>query len=984
MAIKLNILDHQNDFLRSIIKTFDGVDIKGSNQAYENPIINMKDPKLKENISEIWKGEIGNKAIPHEWRLSEETSYLGLDIRMETGTGKTYCYTRMMYELNRLYGFHKFIVLVPTTPIREGARSFIEADYAIRHFADLYPNKKLDLNVLEAQKTKKGKKFFPGAVSEFARGSSLAKNRFSVLLMGQGMLNSDATMNKDYDETVLGNITKPYKALKKVRPIVIIDEPHRFKKDSKSFKKIIKEINPQCIIRFGATFPSIKKKKDFNNLIFNLGPGQAFNQNLVKGVETFMIEQEESNENKIKLLDFKRKPKFAKIRNEKTMVTDEFRMGDSLSILGEEFAGISIEEIGKTSDDDIKTGVTLSNGQILSKGDIIYGGTYSQSYQELMIRQSIKNHFKAEKENFLRSNKIKTLSLYFIDSVYSYRSEDEQDGPLRLLFQNLLEAHIKKEIESIKDYSNDRELEYKDYLQASLRDIRSTNGGYFSIDNSNTDEDIKKEVDRILKNKDYLLNFKDEDGSWNTLRFVFSKWTLKEGWDNPNIFQIVKIRSSGSDTSKLQEVGRGLRLPVDENGQRISDEQFYLKYMIDYSEKDFANSLIREINNDQPDTITNIKEILPKLSKIHGKSEDEIFGEMLAKKYIDYNGNIKEEFIGDIYQAYPEIITNLHSNKVLDGNKKKNRVKIKKDKFEKIRNLWEKVNQKYYLKIDDIDDDELKNTFISILSRDIYRDDKVNIIRHYTDKNEDGKTVLRETVEDYFIVDNTLSYSDFLKSINKQVGLPIKLIHESLCEYSKENKIDGRLFSQSSINIISNEFHKWLDEVLLKKFSYKMLDIDVKETSLTDQDGNVKDELVQGVLGVYRDDNTDVPEKFIYDSIIFDSDKEKENIVNGGISKVTVFGKIPRKSIQIPLFTGGTTSPDFMYLVESEDGNSEINFIVETKDMTDERSLRRDEEIRIASAKKFFETMKKDGVNVVFKKQLKNDDIVAMINELKC
>ena len=125
MAIKLNILDHQNDFLRSIIKTFDGVDIKGSNQAYENPIINMKDPKLKENISEIWKGEIGNKAIPHEWRLSEETSYLGLDIRMETGTGKTYCYTRMMYELNRLYGFHKFIVLVPTTPIREGARSFI-------------------------------------------------------------------------------------------------------------------------------------------------------------------------------------------------------------------------------------------------------------------------------------------------------------------------------------------------------------------------------------------------------------------------------------------------------------------------------------------------------------------------------------------------------------------------------------------------------------------------------------------------------------------------------------------------------------------------------------------------------------------------------------------------------------------------------------------------------------------------------------------
>lgn len=986
MSLELTILPHQNDFLMAIKKVFDDIIVSYGEEAYSNPIIDIDDRKIKDNIEELWKGYEDLKPIPNAWRTNDQGDYLGLDIRMETGTGKTYCYTRMMHELNQMYGFHKFIVLVPSTPIREGAKSFLEADYSKRHFADLYPNKSLDLSVLEAQKSKKGRKMFPSAVSEYVRGTSLEKNRFSVLLMGSQMLTSKATMQRnDYGQTLLGNFTQPYEAIRATRPIVIIDEPHRFKKDNKTFKTLIKELNPQCIIRFGATFPEKKKskEKDYDNLIFNLGSSQAFNQNLVKGVETYMIDAEKENETKLKLMDFKRNPKVCSLRNESSRKKIELVKGDSLSVFGGEFAGISIEEIGPTDDDNIKSGVTLSNGQILAKGDIVYGGIYTETYQELMLKQSIINHMESEKENFLRSNKIKTLSLYFIDSVRSYRDEDGKAGHLRIKFEEMLGEHIKREIGKISEDSDVRLLEYKSYLQASLDNISKTNGGYFSEDNSTNDDDIRNEVDKILRDKESLLNFKDKNGDWNTMRFIFSKWTLKEGWDNPNVFQIVKLRSSGSETSKLQEVGRGLRLPVDERGYRIADEQFYLKYLIDYSERGFASKLLGEIIDDQAGDVKNIKSQLLKIAKAKNMSEEEIFGDMLIKKYIDINGDIITENIDKLYHDYPEAISNLKPDKVIPDNKKKNYVKIRKDKFDDIKNLWRRVNQKYYLKFEDIPEEELEQALYDIFEGDIYRD---TIVETRTQRTEvdDGKIIMKESVANYYVVDDKVKYSDFLKEVNKQTGLSVNLIHTTLCKYyRKYEEIDQRIFSKKGISQIVSEFNKWLDEKLLKKFSYKNLNVCIKETSLTDYNGEITDTLPQGVLGVYRDDKASVPERFIYDAVVYDSPKERETLLKSDIDEVVVFGKIPRRSIQIPLFTGGTTSPDFMYVINSKDGQSEINFIVETKDIKEEKSLRRDEELRIKSAKKFFETMKEDGVNVLFRKQLKNDDIVAMIGEIR-
>ena len=986
MSIELSILPHQEDFIKAIRKAFEDISVLDASSIYENPIIDLEGSKLRENINDLWEGFEDLEKIPMSWRSSDHDNYLGLDIRMETGTGKTYCYTRMMYELNEMYGFNKFILLVPSPHIKEGSKSFLQADYSKRHFADLYPNKTLDLSILESQKKKKGRKMFPTSISEFSRATSLEKNKFSVLLMTSGMLLSNATMAKDdYDQTILSNFTQPYETLRATRPIVIIDEPHRFKKENQAYKRILKELRPQCVIRFGATFPEKVKSKeiDYNNLIFNLGSCQAFNQNLVKGVETFMIDAEKKNETKLKLMDFKRNPKVCFFRDEENKKSQELFKGDNLSIFGYEFSGITIEEIGPTSDEAIKSGITLSNGQILAKGDIVYGGIYTETYQELMLKQSLINHFETEKMNFLRRSKIKTLSLYFIDSVKSYRDEDGGEGHLRIKFEKMLSDYLKAEIKSIGSTKDQRLQEYKSYLEASLNDVSKTNGGYFSEDNSSSEEDIQNEVDKILRDKEFLLNFHDDKGNWNTMRFIFSKWTLKEGWDNPNVFQIVKLRSSGSEVSKLQEVGRGLRLPVDEKGRRISDEQFYLRYLFDYSEKNFASKLLGEIQDDMPGQSMNIKKALPEIAKIRNKSENEIFAEMLMKGYIDFEGNIQAEKLDDLYEEYPETMAKLKPNKIIDGNKKKNFVKVRKDKFDEIRNLWKAINKKYYLRFEDISEEELSEVIYEVLKTDIYRDTTIDV------KSErigavDGNIEAHEGVVNYYTVDDKVPYGDFLKEMNRNTGVSINTLHETLCRFYKEQgEIDQRLFSSKGIALATREFNKYLDDKLLKKFSYKSLDVDSKETSLTDYNGNVLDKVSQGVLGIHRDENVDVPKRFIYDSVVYDSPKEKQTLLRSDIDEVVVFGKIPRRSIQIPLFIGGTTSPDFMYVINSGKDSYEINFIVETKDMGDHKGLRRGEEYRIKSAQKFFETLKEEGLNVVFKKQLKDDDIVAMIKGLK-
>ncbi|HDX8652192.1 TPA: type III restriction-modification system endonuclease [Staphylococcus aureus] len=994
MVIKLEKnLPHQLSAIKAVNTVFEDVDMLTENPVHQNPLIDLSNPKIKSNISSIWEGQVdGLEPIPHALRRSIDDGILGLDIKMENGTGKTYVYTRMMYELNKL-GFNKFILLVPSTPIREGTQKFIEADYSKREFSDLYPGRQIVLSVLTSQKKAKGRKMFPTAISEFARGTRLDQSRIHTLLMTDSMLLSKATMAKDdYDQTLLGTYTQPYQTLRDTRPIVIIDEPHRFKRENKAYEAIVEELQPQMIIRFGATFPNIDKSDevDYNNLIYNLGASQSFNANLVKGVATQTLENINEDGERLKLMKYTMKPKEVHFRNEKTKKNYVLTVGDDLGEIHSGFSGIKIESLSRSETTSASKGVTITNGLVINETDIIHESTFSSTYQELMMRQAVRNHLRIEHENFMRTNKIKTLSLFFIDSIYSYRGSNDTKGPLRVKFEEILAEETTKLINEYEDLKelNTLQYEYLDFLKDSLKDIDFSSGGYFAEDNSIKDEDIKKEVDQILRDKDSLLAFKGENGKWNTRRFIFSKWTLREGWDNPNVFQIAKLRSSGSDISKLQEVGRGLRLPVDEYGQRISDEQFYLTYLIDFSEIDFAKRLTNEINA-EVSQLTHIRDLISKAAEDRKMEEKALFIELLQKDLITMDYEIVYENSETFFTEYPEFNRGLKPGKVIESNKeKKTTVKIISENYKKIKSLWKELNQKYYLKLEKANDERLLSAIEEILSDkqdSIYVRENVHVTEERT-KIKDGAMIIKEEIVDTYLQNEKIPYNEFLIRLNKGTGLPVQLIHQGLVNYFKNKEIPTYYFNRTTLSNFIQKFKSWFIEEYDGHYTYERLHIDRDETALTDYEGKLKKEIVQGSLGLYRAEHIVTPDSFLYDTVVYDSPKElatiKETSSNRLKDKVVVFGKIPRKSIQVPLYFGGTVSPDFMYVLEDNEEEYRVGFIVETKDVKNREGLRGEEKNRIRSAQSFFETMKAEGMNVEFKAQLQNDEIIEMIEQL--
>lgn len=984
MKIRLQTLDHQTKAINALNHIFEDVALERPDSYEANPVFDLHDQRILSNIREIQNGEVESlPAISKALRTHRDESYLGIDIRMETGTGKTYVYTRMMYELHQRYGFHKFILLVPSTPVKEGAKNFMESDYAREHFSDLFGYQvRLNLEVLNPQKRSRGRKMFPYAVSAFASASYLQRNRINCLLMTDGMLQSKATMAADYDQMIMGTASVPYDALAATRPIVIIDEPHRFRRENKAWNVILEQLKPQAIIRFGATFPKEEKtdQTDYDNLIYNLGSIDAFNDQLVKGVAVQYPETVSSDQIRTKLMKISAsKPKIATFRNEGNKKTFELQIGESLAEIHGDFSGILIEGIGKTEYAAIKRGVTLSNGQILAVGDVLSSDIYAETYQTVMIKQALSNHFDAEWENFRRSGRIKTLTLFFIDAISSYRGESGHDGYLRLRFQELLSKEMNKRL-TLFDQSDDvRKREYSDYLKASLADLEATNGGYFSADNSSSDEAIQQEVDAILRDKETLLSFHQKNGKWNTMRFVFSKWTLREGWDNPNVFQIVKLRSSGSEISKLQEVGRGLRLPVDEEGNRLSEEQFYLTYLIDYTESDFARKLVGEINAEAKTDTKSIHELLPKVAATVGKEETALFIELMQAGLVDMNQNIVEGKATELFEKYPDFNTGLKPDKVVEKPKQ---VHIRPQNYRLIQALWEKLNQKYYLMLDELTEEEITKCVDNILALDddIYQVTTQNVISQKI-VSKDGSLIAQESVAEYYFVDDSLPYGEWLKRAYKQTFLPVHQIHQGLVRRNTVQKLPQGFFSKTTLARFVSRFQTWMQEQYRQRYSYTALGWITSGSALTDEDGNPLDSLVQGNIGIYRVSDQAVPEQFLYDAFVYDSPLEKENIAKSTGQEVVVFGKIPRRSIRVPLYFGGTTSPDFMYVLKKDNEPLSVNFIVETKDVSGENNLRVLEKLKIQAAKKFFASIQLEGVKVQFAPQLKTDEINTMLKK---
>ena len=996
-------LPHQQIPVERLASVFEKTHLDAPVRPYENPLIDHQDISTEWALRRIENTE-EMRAYNRKVMLAEN-GVLNLDIKMETGTGKTYVYTHSIYELHKRYGFNKFVVIVHSLPVKSGAVQFISDPYVQRHFRDtLGYGTEIDLCEVSAlKKKKKGHNYFPSSVRDFVNGSCQNKNRIYVIVVNQQLLQKGKLLDKkDYDIAVQGFV-RPLDAIKATRPIVIIDEPHRFERSNTTYKRILSEIAPQCIIRFGATFPEIavpvlkpnkqgklvkqkESQKDYLNLLYNLTACDAFNQNLIKGVAKEHFNPTTSENEKVKVVSIDGKESvtmhFTKKDHSQRFVLHK---DESLGVMSEHLSGITVSGISSSE-------VELSNGQTKHVGDEFTADIYSTSYQENMIRLAIQRHFETERQLFHRESKIKTLALFFIDNIVSFRGDEQGDGAwLRDLFDKWLEYQLREELKN-----GENSEEYTDYLNASLQDIAGCRAGYFAKDNNDSDEAIAEEVDDILRNKKKLLSFKDENGKWNVRRFLFSKWTLKEGWDNPNVFTIAKLRSSGSEISKLQEVGRGLRLPVDEYGNRTSSNDFMLSYIVDFTEKDFADKLVREINGDVAKKATEhiviSREELDRVANLRGMSNGlMMLAELIQKGYVDMKGTdviVKDDTIMEFKNEYPEFsLDSLNINRVINRNASNNRlmVKIRKPNYQKLESLWKEMNKKYLMFYQKNIDKEIEKALPSILEDGVFSRMSVSSERSEIEVDEEGASVVCEANVTYLVHGRNMLYHEFLKRASKGTSISIEMIHKAICEYAKNHKeFNNDLINDLTLSQLIGKFRDWKINNLGGCISYKQANYRAKTTALTNADGSVRDEVVMGRLGK-KTDNSKVPSEYLYEPIAFDSPLERTNILDKiDVAELVVYGKIPNSSIRIPTITDETYSPDFMYVVKKKDGTMQMNVVIETKDVNQDTDLRPKESAKIDCAKLFFEQISKDNPSlpVKFERQINRQRMNDIIDRL--
>lgn len=968
-------LPHQTRPISAIADVFANVPNKKTDIC-ANPVFDLSSENISNNIISI-KAKPDNN-VPESQRNNVVTDVpLGLDIRMETGTGKTYVYTRTIFELHKRYGISKFIIIVPTLPIKAGAKSFLSEAYVRQHFADtLGYDAKIELSVVTPMKTKKGKRYFPSSVRSYIGGN--LDDKIQVLLVNQALISSAKVLSReDYDTSVL-DFFRPFDALRSTRPFVIIDEPHKFDKANVTYKTIVKELAPQCIIRFGATFPTKTQGRgknkievdDYANLLFDLTAKDAFDQNLIKGVAKEHLEIPDVSEEKVKVMSTTKGTsvtlRHTKARN---FVTRELSVGEPLSLISPDFAGLTISEIGTDS-------IVLSNSQEKKVGEEFAVDAYSVSYQEQMLRLALKRHFETERENFSRPIRIKTLALFFIDSIQSFRGNENDEGAwLREMFERLLAEQLDYELSL--PCSDD----YKAYLLSTKANISASIAGYFAQDADESEAGIANEVDAILHKKKELLSF---DGELGICRFLFSKWTLREGWDNPNVFTIAKLRSSGSEISKLQEVGRGLRLPVDELGNRISNEQFLLNYIIDFTEKDFASKLVAEINGQRHEVITNIpRALLVSVATKRGSNEMELMMELYRKGYIiDSDRTINTSKLFDLYAEYPEFNTSgLVGNQVKDRNAKASKeIKIRPARYEELRQLWEELNHKYIIFFEKEVDKLVEDSLLKILDDGVFSNQVINSIREQVGIQDGTAVVMESAGTQQLFNGKRIPYREFLKRANRNTSVPIMSLHRAIVSYSKLAPFSDDFINETSLTRFVNKFNEWRSEHLQGRFSYRRATTNATETALSKADGSPKKVITQGLVGVHMDYGI-VSDKFLYDSIVYDSPLERENVL-ADIDEVIVYGKIPRKSVSIPTIADSSYSPDFMYVVKKSTGEHELNVVIETKAVESCADLRGNEKIKISCAERFFEQLKVDGYTVHFRRQINHESMLQIVKEI--
>ena len=978
-------LPHQVQAIECALNALENACVKPNlNNAY-NPLVEISNADLAKNLNALQRAQnIQSAPINPQNRI--------FDISMETGTGKTYTYTKMALALAKRFHLRKFIVIVPNLPIKANALNFLCDSATREHFSAEY-GLEIVTSAVESKKSQKStKKLMPSALREFVENDSPKEVHF--LLINAGMLTAKS-MNENYDISLCDEFSNPFDALYALNAVCIIDEPHRFSEDNKSWKKILNDrevaINPQMIFRYGATFKENSKGQKYHNLIYKLSAIEAFNNNLVKGVEVCVCESIGSeNQAYIEFSGIENnQAKFILKEQNKSEVIKEVGLGigESLGVIDSNLAHlrVSIKYEGKNQTPKAQ----LSNqdeNECLKKGDKILLNAYLPQMQTKMLQEALQAHFALEKVLMQNQTKIKPLTLFFIEDIASYRSENKQNEILRIEFEKIAEQLMRENLKEASGF-------YKEYLEKSLHDLRGISGGYFAKDNSSKEEDIANEVSEILHDKMRLLDCN------NIRRFIFSKWTLREGWDNPNVFVICKLRSSGSEISKLQEVGRGLRLPVNEYMMRVGNDSHlgthYLRYIVNDSEREFAQNLIIDINAQSgvifSEIIANLDNaMIEKLCEISGISKLKLQMELVAKGIIDENLAFLENGVAKLKELYPSAFSEqqLQKDKVRLNHKEKQKAHIRADKYERLKTLWELINQKVILEYKIKDESEFKDLLGQFLCEFM--------------QNQAVQSNITTTTKRLEVLETSASLQEILRKENASDGKSMQyqamskgefLQHSAnallvnvgtLREVMESVGFDENLYNGRNVALLKREFNAFLFENAVSGFEVGFAKItsatqpNLHPTALTDENGKPCKSIESSNLGIESsDENT--PKNYLFDELFYDSQIERENIL-ANIDRVLVFTKIPKNALKIPVAGGLSYTPDFAYILQCENGK-QIYCIIESKGK-DSRDLSKVENLKISRAEQFLEQSGIFGTKIQFRAQFESEAITEILQEM--
>lgn len=931
---------------------------------------------LQDNLKECLKKFYENYPLPYK----ATSDKLNLDILMETGTGKTFTYLNLIFELNKNYKQNKFIIFVPRKAILESVKQNIKLtqDY----FYNIY-KKHLKTYIYSDTKSKSS------IINHYIKN----EDELSVLILTNSAIDKkDNILNRRSEN--LFNDKSIFENIINLKPISIIDEPHLLKGDK--FSANFSKLNT-LYFRFGATFPDEDEFK-LSNVAYILDSVSAFKNYLVKQIK---VSQITSIDDDLVLLEANTKDKKAIFSYFVSGIDKKITLhyGNDLGLIDSKFRGITLQKVTKNK-------AHLSDGNIIETKS-----SYRLNQDEItnLLKVSIDLHF--EKEELLFTKNIKALSLFFIPNIDDFRGEKPF---IKTKFEELYKA---KREEILKQNISD---EYRAYLMRDFDDEGNlcVHQGYFSGDakpskgEKNTDKESQeaRDIRLILEEKEKLISFD------TPLRFIFSVWALQEGWDNPNIFTLTKLASSSSDISRHQQVGRGLRLCVNTSGKRVThnfmnynDSLFYdinsLDMVVSGSERSYIEGLQNEIINSSFSFNGSVLyENILNVFELNSRQKNRFFTDLENDGILEFDEeNDRYNIISPIYEymkdnkKLKELLKNKFesilevfkdspnkTSQIINKNLNQTMINIKINLANEFKELWKTINKKSKIVYKNIKNDELINAVVTKFNNQkiepnlIYLETK----KYDTQKN---KIITENTQIIDKITHKNTKILELLKDFCITQKLPINFCVEIY------NKLDKNMIKNNpkkAFELLNNIIKDSLHTSLISSVSYEFCQNQFSNLSiedvLYDSLGEPKSSIEAHKLGRYITKDKTPSGAYLYETAVWDSKLEEEvifeDIKKVENSEIRVFAKLPKFSIPTPF---KDYEPDFAYLLKDKNGKK-IFFICETKGYDTKEQIPPDEVKKIDYAKKFFESLDDDlkDIKVSFQTRINKQKLIDILKEV--